>query len=170
MKIILTDILGNGGSYSCLESLDSLQCDFSLKSPVVAILCARQQSEEKYVLSGTVKASVETSCDRCGKEISLHVNRKFQYILYIGQEPECNAEYQCNDDDCEMLYLDEAAIECKAIVVEQLLLAMPVQRLCGSSCKGLCKECGTNLNEKMCKCGEFNSNSPFAILKKLQHK
>jgi len=168
VKILLADIVGKDRKFSYLESLDSLLSDFTLKSPVEAVLLARQKNEDSYMLSGTVKASVTVGCDRCGKIIPLPVSREFQYVLHIGEQPERNAEYQCNDEDCEALYLNEAAIECEAIVEEQLLLAMPVQRLCDESCKGLCKECGINLNVKKCQCGEFNSNSPFAILKKLQ--
>lgn len=170
MKILLTDIVGKSEQYSFVELLDSLLYDFRLEGPVEASLLVRQKSEEIYALSGTLQASATAKCDRCGKEVPFFIDKGFQYTLRIGKEPEDDAEHECSDEDCETLHLDEAAIDSEAIVAEQLLLAIPVQRLCDDSCKGLCRECGINLNKKKCKCGESNSNSPFAILKTLQQK
>ena len=170
MEINLTDIIGKNERFSCLESLESLLCGVALDSPVDAIITARQKNEEDYTLSGSISGSVTTACDRCGKEISLAVDREFQYRICIGGQSECGAEYQCSNEDCETLYLTEAAIDSETIIAEQFVLAIPVQRLCDDLCKGLCKECGNDLNKKMCMCGEGNPNSPFAILKKLQQK
>ncbi len=170
MKTLLADIVGKREQYSFSESIDSPLYDFRQGGPVTASLLVRQQSEKVYTLSGELQASAKANCDRCGNSIPLHIDREFHYVLHISDEPEGDAEHQCSDEDCEILYLDESAIDSEAIVAEQLLLAIPVQRLCDSSCKGLCPECGINLNEKKCKCGEINSNSPFAILKTLQQK
>ena len=170
MKILLTEIAGKCGQFSCSESFDSSLYDFEMQSVAKAELLIRQQNEELYTLSGTLQASLETACDRCGREIPLSVNREFRYVLRIGLEPECTVEHQCSDEVCETPYLAQAALESKTIIAEQLLLAVPQQRLCDRACKGLCKECGCNLNKKKCQCGESNANSPFAILKTLQKK
>lgn len=170
MKVLLTDIVGKSEQYRLVESPNSSLYDFRLEGPVEAKLLARQQSEVKYLLSGTLQALATAKCDRCGKKVTLAIDKDFRYTLHIGEEAESDAEHQCSDEDCETLHLDEAAIESDAITTEQLLLAIPVQRLCDETCKGLCRECGIDLNEKKCKCGESNSNSPFAILKKLQQK
>jgi len=170
VKINLTDIVGKNKQFNYLKSLDSLLDAATLDRPVDAILTVRQKDEANYTLSGSINASVTTACDRCGRIISLCVSREFQYILCVGMQPEPNAEYQCSNEDCETLYIAEAAIDSDTIIAEQLLLAVPVQRLCEKSCKGLCRKCGINLNVKKCICGEVNSNSPFAILKKLQQK
>jgi len=168
VKILLTDIVGKREQYSLVELLDSPLYDFRLEGPVEASLLVRQQSEGKYLLSGALQVSATTKCDRCG---NLFLDKDFRYILRVGEEElEGDAEHQCSDEDCETLHLDDAAIDSETIVTEQLLLAIPVQRLCDDSCKGLCRECGIDLNEKKCKCEESNSNSPFAILKTLQQK
>ena len=170
MKILLTDIVGKNEQYSLVELPDSPLYDFRLEGPVEAKLLVKQQSEVKYLLSGALQASATAKCDRCGKEVVLAIDKEFRYTLRIGEESEGDAEHQCSDEDCETLHLEEAAIEGEEIITEQLLLAIPVQRLCEKSCKGLCRDCGIDLNVKKCKCGESNSNSPFAILKTLQQK
>ncbi len=170
MKILLADIVGKREQYDFVELIDSRLHDFRLEGPVKAGLLARQQSKKVYTLSGWLQASAKVECDRCAKSISLRIDRDFRYVIDLSEEPESDAEHQCSDEECEVLHLEEAAIDSEVIVAEQLALAIPVQRLCDDSCKGLCRECGINLNEKKCKCGESNSNSPFAILKTLQQK
>jgi DUF177 domain-containing protein len=170
VEILLADIVGKSEQYSYLELFDSTLYDFKLEGPVTAKILVKQQGEGDYTLSGELQAIVEVGCDRCGRSILLRIDRDFRYDIRIGKELESDAEHQCSEEECETLHLDEAAIDSKVIVAEQLSLAIPVQRLCDDSCRGLCKECGIDLNEKKCKCGEMNSNSPFAILKTLQQK
>ena len=35
---------------------------------------------------------------------------------------------------------------------ESMLLALPAHPVCSSGCKGLCPQCGTNLNKERCNC------------------
>lgn len=55
--------------------------------------------------------------------------------------------------------------------IEQLMImALPYQMICRENCKGLCTNCGQNLNEGSCSCqdeADEDNNSPFADLKKL---
>ena len=37
---------------------------------------------------------------------------------------------------------------------EELLFAFPHKFICSETCKGLCPQCGTNLNTACCDCGE----------------
>ena len=48
-----------------------------------------------------------------------------------------------------------------------LLLNLPEQVLCKEDCKGLCPECGTNLNLKDCDCGDKDIDPRWAALKNL---
>ena len=167
MKILLSDLVGKTESFSC-ESCDSLLDDSRLLNPVQAKLRVNSPGRDKFLLSGSIEASLSSCCDRCSKDIAIRLDRNFKYTLIVGPEPELEAEHQCSDEECQTLYLDEAAIETDTILAEQLLLAMPIQRLCDTACKGLCQECGINLNEETCDCGEYNADSPFAVLKALQ--
>ena len=61
------------------------------------------------------------------------------------------------------LYLDVAAI-----VWEQFVLALPPNPLCRPDCKGLCPECGANLNEGMCACSRDEGDPRMAVLRGLK--
>ena len=45
---------------------------------------------------------------------------------------------------------------------------MPLKPLCDETCKGLCPQCGANLNHETCTCAAEAVNSPFALLAKLK--
>ena len=167
MKIMLTDITGEGKSFNTQEVVDFPGESFALAAPMEVSLTVRQQADESYGLEGNLHALVVTNCDRCGKEVSLEVEQDFSYELRLEDEPQLPAEYNSSREDCEVTYLEQPFIESRTVLSEQLLLAMPLHRLCDEDCKGLCKGCGVNLNTEQCQCGEKESDSPFAVLKKL---
>jgi uncharacterized protein len=41
-------------------------------------------------------------------------------------------------------------------------------RLCGEGCRGLCPECGANLNEGDCHCSDEQVDSHWSALKELK--
>ena len=49
----------------------------------------------------------------------------------------------------------------------ELALALPAVPLCRKDCKGLCPNCGSDLNDDPCDGHEDDSGSPFAVLKDL---
>ncbi len=170
MKILLTDIIEKGDVFTFLETVDSFYDGCEIQISVQNSIKVIQQKRNMYTLAGVLKAPVVSRCDRCGKKIRIELDRHYEYILQVGEAPEFADEYQCSDEDCETLYLAEASIESKEIISEQLMLALPVHRLCDTGCKGLCKACGVDLNIEKCQCEEDNTNSPFAILRTLQKK
>ena len=170
MEIHLTDVVRKKQSFNTSEVIEIVDGGFELKAPVGGQFKVSQQADNVYTMSGSLKALVETACNRCGKLIAVDLDEHFEYVLRVEEEPGHSAEYQCSDEDCETLFLAEASLDSSEILREQILLTMPLLQLCSDSCKGLCKKCGVNLNNKKCQCGEINENSPFAILKTLQKK
>ncbi len=52
-----------------------------------------------------------------------------------------------DDENLVSEYLDESDLDLRSWVREALVLALPVQIVCGEDCRGLCPICGANLNE-----------------------
>ena len=53
---------------------------------------------------------------------------------------------------------------------EQFQLALPMSRLCAQSCRGLCPECGANLNCTECGCQPKWEAPRLALLKGLLNR
>ena len=91
---------------------------------------------------GDLRASTALDCVRClvpfDQEISARVNDLFVHPSGAASEP--------------LLTIPEAAIlDLGPLLREYFLLDVPLQPVCRSDCKGLCPECGNNLNESACR-------------------
>ena len=53
---------------------------------------------------------------------------------------------------------------------EQVAMSLPLKPLCAEQCKGLCAECGADLNMSSCACSEKAFNFKFSALKDFKVK
>ena len=67
--------------------------------------------------------------------------------------------------DLDITYLANDYLDLGEVLTEHLQLQLPFQPLCSEDCKGVCTQCGTDLNRGRCACSKINSSSPFAVLK-----
>lgn len=67
--------------------------------------------------------------------------------------------------DLDITYLSHDFIDLGDVLTEQLQLQVPFQPLCKESCKGICSNCGTDLNLGRCACAKIASKTPFSVLK-----
>ena len=51
------------------------------------------------------------------------------------------------------------------IVENNIISMLPIKRLCNEDCKGLCHQCGINLNHNTCKCEIEDVDPRLAKLK-----
>jgi DUF177 domain-containing protein len=54
------------------------------------------------------------------------------------------------------------------LVREQVLLALTDRPLCREDCRGLCPQCGANLNEKVCGCAVEKLDPRLSVLRALK--
>ena len=59
-------------------------------------------------------------------------------------------------------------IDLRPALREQLLLRVPEYVECGEDCRGLCPQCGTDLNRATCSCVPESGPSPWDALTKLK--
>ncbi|HQU36706.1 MAG TPA: DUF177 domain-containing protein, partial [Anaerolineales bacterium] len=62
---------------------------------------------------------------------------------------------------------EDRQIDLAPMLREYALLEVPINPLHDEECKGLCIECGQDLNLKDCGHSQGNEDSPFSVLKKL---
>jgi uncharacterized protein len=65
-------------------------------------------------------------------------------------------------------YLEEGRINTDHLLRENVLLSLPVQPLCREDCRGLCPQCGANLNLRLCGCQAPRVEPRMQILRKLR--
>lgn len=87
-----------------------------------------------------------------------------------SSEPPRKLRNEQNEDELELLERDldfstysGNEVDVDELVLEQLELSIPGRILCSESCKGLCPECGINLNHESCSCAENRTASWLRI-------
>jgi len=55
-----------------------------------------------------------------------------------------------------------------ALLWQELVLALPIKVLCKAECKGICPECGKNLNQESCACDNEKLDPRMAALRDLK--
>jgi uncharacterized protein len=70
--------------------------------------------------------------------------------------------------DLDITYLSQDFLELGDVLTEQLQLQVPFQPLCKETCKGICTQCGTDLNAGRCACSKVVKQTPFSVLKNLK--
>ncbi len=61
-------------------------------------------------------------------------------------------EVEIDEGEAEIGFYEGGGLELEDILREQVLLALPMQRVCSEDCKGICPVCGKNRNESACDC------------------
>jgi uncharacterized metal-binding protein YceD (DUF177 family) len=104
-------------------------------------------SGEEVRVHGKVEAKLETECDRCLGRATFPVAASFD-LFYKPVDPEVTAEEVAIDEgEAEMGFYELPGLVLEDILREQLLLQLPMQRVCSETCKGICPVCGANRNE-----------------------
>lgn len=136
--------------------------DCRITSPLVADVQV-MPLEDGYLVRGTLSGDATVPCNRCAEPMTVHLEEKFEDF---EEAPSGDAEADGESRIVEekgALYLDVAAI-----AWEQFVLALPPNPLCRPDCKGLCPECGANLNEGMCACARDEGDPRLAVLRGLK--
>ena len=132
----------------------------------------RLQQTGKFVeVDGHLDAVVGLNCGRCLQDFDLSLSESFS-VTFVPQlkDNETEEEVELGADELELVpYVDET-LELRDTLQEQLLMAVPISPLCKETCKGLCPECGINLNIKKCDCTKKLFNNKFTALADIKFK
>jgi uncharacterized protein len=74
---------------------------------------------------------------------------------------------ELDSDEIEILPENSKEIDISKTIHDVFILNRPIRLLCSDTCKGLCINCGINLNKKTCDCHKENIDPRLEKLKSL---
>lgn len=113
--------------------------------------------EDIIYLDGNLSGVLTLVCSRCLEE--------FKYPLYTEVHEKFSAVP--NDEDDLIIFVDSDIINLNELIENNILMSLPIKKLCSEDCEGLCQTCGSNLNKKTCNCDNDNVDPRLAALKDL---
>ena len=130
--------------------------DFELRDVIGAVQVGRTQ--QGLVVQGKFSGETTLQCVRCLKDFSQLLNWEFTELYAFSKE---------SASELGMILPESAQIDLAPLLREYALLEVPISPIHDPDCKGLCIECGQDLNIKDCGHSQNNEDSPFSVLKNL---
>jgi uncharacterized protein len=125
---------------------------------------------EDIRLVGSFSTEIDALCARCLEPVHNAVAEKFD-LLYRPLGIDARSEVvSISQAETEIGYYQGGGLQLEDVLKEQLLLALPVKQVCRSNCKGLCPECGKNLNVESCNCVTSMPDPRWSALEDIRKK
>jgi uncharacterized protein len=116
------------------------------------------RTPQGILIQGTLHAQTSVACTRCLAPLELPYEVEFSELFVHPASPDKNDPYVVHEG---------GYIDLTPIMREEAILAIPMRVLCSPDCKGLCPECGQNLNEGTCDCARERIDPRLAPLRAL---
>lgn len=128
------------------------------------------KTDQKILVTSQLRVTLELECSRCletfSEEVDISLEEEFQprFDIRTGVPlPEEEIDPALAIDQHNMLDMSET-------VRQALILASEDHVLCRETCKGLCPECGQNLNMARCSCTPAEVDPRWAALQQLAER
>jgi uncharacterized protein len=112
--------------------------------------------------TGTVSAPWQGECRRCGGAVAGAVVASVRE-RYVPEGTVAEAI----DPEGEVYLLIDDLLDLEPLARDAVLLELPLAPLCSDDCRGLCPQCGANLNLESCTC-EAPADPRWAALDQLR--
>ncbi len=101
---------------------------------------------------GEYSGDFTLACARCLDPVPEHLEGSFDLIYRPLGVDAGKDEHSITTSETEIGYYQGDGLELADVLREQVLLSLPARALCSEECKGLCPNCGQNLNSGTCDC------------------
>jgi uncharacterized protein len=147
MKIQVGGLSQGTHSYQFRVTPATLELDGRFKSDVKV-----DASLEKTATQIFLRVHVETEgsfdCDRCMTSFRLPLKGAYR-MFYVWDGAE--AEF-LDPSEVQVLPQSFSVVDITDDVRQTAILSVPFKILCQTGCRGLCPQCGKNLNDESCTC------------------
>ena len=126
---------------------------------------------ERLCVEGKLGADLVLTCSRCLKPFP----RKIQKGFEVEYRPDPVVETEGEDlgltyTDLKIGFYRDNRLDIRAVISEQIVLEIPMKPVCEEACKGLCDQCGADLNEGLCNCRPRSIDPRFEALVEVKRR
>ena len=150
--------------------------NFELQSAVLQLVSPVQAEAEIRVsgdrvrVAGELVTEVDLTCCRCLSILRRSFKKGFKLDYRPDPESISIHEESLDYSELEIGFYHQDRLDLRDVLGEQILLELPTNPVCQSTCKGLCDQCGKNLNRGQCSCERQVFDPRLAVLHELKKK
>lgn len=116
------------------------------------------RTPQGLILQGQFTADTTLECVRCLKTFNHRMDWEITELYAFSKD---------SVSESGLILPDDMHIDLAPMLREYALLEVPISPIHDPECKGLCIECGQDLNVEDCGHNQHSDDSPFSVLKKL---
>ena len=160
MKVQISDIVSGKDRNKKIEykfEMPQFEFEGDIIKPVSSCSVVGKISADSdiLILTAEIKVDLEMICSRCLDT--------FIYPIDIDIEERFTTNSKSEDEEA-VVVLDDV-LDITEVVETSIISTLPIKRVCKDDCKGLCQECGCNLNFNTCSCNKEDVDIRFEALK-----
>jgi uncharacterized protein len=125
-------------------------------------------SDGEIRVEGHYAVEMGAQCDRCLGRARYPLSASFDLYYRPAAVVADVEEVAIDEGEAEIAFYEGGGMLLEDILREQVLLALPMQRVCDDACKGICPECGRNRNEGPCGCTAVAADDRWSALRNLK--
>ena len=139
--------------------------EWRFSAPISLDLKVTKASRNVFV-QGNIVTNLIIKCSRCLKEFDYPILiHNLKYTFCPTEDKRIIDDLELSSEDLEFSFYLGEEIDISQVILEQVILDVPFKPLCHDLCRGLCYQCGMDLNKDECKCSkEKISNIGFSKL------
>jgi len=162
VKIFLPDVTEEGVSFDLSLNFEADSALINVNSFSGMVI----EAAGDWFLDGELDVTVNEQCDRCLEKYSQGVSQRVQVSIRKPVETKAE-ELELSEDDIGVYFVEDEELDLEEVARQEAELLVPLKKLCSEECKGLCAQCGGNLNENECSCKE-PGDPRWEVLNKLK--
>lgn len=124
---------------------------------------------DDILVEGKLQGVVNSECSRCLKNFKMAINLDVN-VVYVPEKERPGEGSDLIELDPNLSFYEGDTIDLLHEIKDLILVNLPIQPICHAGCKGLCPQCGADLNVSQCECEHEIAVSPFAKLQDLKSK
>ena len=126
-------------------------------------------SDGEIRVQGRYTVEMGAQCDRCLGRALYPLTGAFDLYYRPTSDIAREEEVEIDEGEAEIGFYEGGGMNLEDVLREQVLLALPMQRVCSDACKGICPVCGRNRNEGECGCAPSAVDDRWSALRELNH-
>ncbi len=160
MKIQIGGLSEGIHRYSFTEPASTLELGEDFSGSVV-VETTLDKGPSQILLTSEIRATGQFVCDRCLSPFSADLAPGYA-MVYVSEGTDTS---HLDPTEVQVIPAGFHVIDISDDVRQTLLLSIPLKLLCKEACRGLCTECGTNLNNETCSCSHAEVDPRWEALK-----
>lgn len=175
LKINLDEIDGGlsfdkSVSVTALPELKAMQDDGELAfNGPLSFSLHMERLDNVIMIAGVVSGTTVMNCGRCLNDYPQVIESSFtlKAVPTSDVTPSHDKETELLSADLDSFTYTGNTLDLREVLQEQVILALPLAPVCRADCRGLCLNCGHDLNRGTCGCDTKQGHPAFAGLKDL---